>query len=140
MSLPATMTRDNADDPTRDATQARVTASALYLVEHIHEVPVHVIPCIEGRTDHLPTIAQAAQWCSIVPAAWSFMLAARTRGLGTTFTSFHLFFEKDAAKLLDIPFDAVMQAALIPVAYSKGVGFKPGPREPMGKIVHWDEW
>jgi nitroreductase len=138
ISLPAA-DGERFDDPARN-TQARVRASATYLVEHLHEVPVHVIPCIEGRTDSLPTVAQAAQWCSIVPAAWSFMLAARARGLGTTFTSFHLFFEEDAAKLLGIPFEAVMQTALIPVAYTKGVRFKPGPREPLGKIVHWDYW
>jgi nitroreductase len=68
------------------------------------------------------------------------MLAARARGLGTTFTSFHLFFEEDAAKLLGIPFEAVMQTALIPVAYTKGVRFKPGSREPVGTIAHWDDW
>lgn len=139
-SLSAGMTTESVDDSARNATQARVRTSSMYLVEHIHEVPVHVIPCIEGRTDGLPTVAQAAQWCSIVPAAWSFMLAARARGLGTTFTSFHLFFEEDAAKLLSIPFEAVMQIALIPVAYTKGVKFKPGPREPVSTILHWDNW
>jgi nitroreductase len=139
-SLSAANDGERFDDPARNTTQARVRASAMYLAEHLHEVPVHVIPCIEGRTDGLPTVAQAAQWCSIVPAAWSFMLAARARGLGTTFTSFHLFFEEDAAKLLGIPFETVMQTALIPVAYTKGVRFKPGPREPLGKIAHWDYW
>jgi nitroreductase len=68
------------------------------------------------------------------------MLAARARGLGTTLTSFHLFFEEDAAKLLGIPFEAVMQTVLIPVAYTKGVRFKPGAREPVGTILHWDDW
>jgi hypothetical protein len=66
---------------------------------------------------------------------------ARTKGrVRTTFTSFHLFFEEDAAKLLGIPFETVMQTALIPVAYTKGVKFKPGPREPVGTLVHWDDW
>jgi len=139
-SLPAASSGKRFDDPARNTTQARVRASSMYLIEHIHEVPMHVIPCIEGRTDGLPTVAQAAQWCSIVPATWSFMLAARARGLGTTFTSFHLFLEEDAAKLLGIPFDTVMQTALIPVAYTKGVNFKPGPREPVSTILHWDDW
>ena len=140
ISLPSSMTGVNIDDPQRRATQERVTLSAMYLIQHIHEVPVHVIPCIKGRTEGLPTIGQAAQWCSIIPAAWSFMLAARARGLGTTFTSFHLFFEEDAAKLLGIPFKEVMQTALIPVAYTKGTEFKPAPREPVSTIVHWDRW
>jgi nitroreductase len=139
-SLRAAENGERFDEPARNTTQARVRASSMYLVEHLHEVPVHVIPCIEGRTEDLPTVAQAAQWCSIVPAAWSFMLAARSRGLGTTFTSFHLFFEEDAAKLLRIPFEAVMQTALIPVAYTKGVKFKPGPRKPVDTILHWDDW
>jgi nitroreductase len=140
ISLPSSMTGMNIDDPERKATQERVTLSAMYLIQHIQEVPVHVIPCIQGRTEGLPTVGQAAQWCSIIPAAWSFMLAARARGLGTTFTSFHLFFEEDAAKLLGIPFKEVMQTALIPVAYTKGSEFKPAPREPLSTIVHWDGW
>jgi nitroreductase len=139
-SLPAARNGETIDDPARNATEARVRASAMYLIEHIHEVPVHVIPCIEGRTEDFPAVGQAAQWCSIVPAAWSFMLAARARGLGTSLTSFHLFFEEDAAKLLGIPFKEVMQIALIPVAYTKGVKFKPGPRAPVGTILHWNDW
>ncbi len=61
---------------------AKMLDSGQYLIDHLHEVPVHVIPCIEGRTEHQPIIMQAARWGSIMPAAWSFMLAARSRGLG----------------------------------------------------------
>lgn len=128
------------DDPKLKAAQARLVESARYLLEHIHEVPVHIIPCIEGRTDGQPIFMQAAQWCSIVPASWSFMLAARARGLGTTFTSFHLFFEEEAAKLLGVPYKEVMQATLMPVAYTKGIDFKPGARQPLSSMIHWEEW
>lgn len=76
----------------------------------------------------------------MAPAAWSFMLAARARGLGTCMTSFHLFFEEDAAEVLGIPHAAVMQGALIPVAYSKGTNFKPAYRIPVESILHWDSW
>ena len=55
-------------------------------------------------------------------------------------TSFHLFHEREAAELLGIPYDDVMQAALIPVAYSIGTDFKPGRRAPLESIVHWDGW
>jgi nitroreductase len=140
LSHPSAMTGVRLDDPQRRATQERVILSAMYLIQHLQKVPVHVIPCIQGRTEGLPAVAQAAQWCSIVPAAWSFMLAARARGLGTTFTSFHLFFEEDAARLLRIPFKEVMQTTLIPVAYTKGSKFKPASREPVSTIVHWDGW
>ncbi len=79
-------------------------------------------------------------WGSIAPAAWSFMLAARARGLGTAWTSLHLFFEEEAAELLGIPYDEVMQAALIPVAHTIGTDFRPGARNPLDSFVAWDRW
>jgi hypothetical protein len=94
-------------------------------------VPVHVIPCVEGRTDHAPVVVQASRWGSIIPAAWSFMLAARARGLGGVWTTFHLRHERQAAELLGIPFDKVMQAALIPIAYTVGTDFRPAARHPL---------
>jgi nitroreductase len=118
----------------------RVLGGVFHLRDHLHEVPVHVIPCIEGRTDGKGAFAQASRWGSIMPAAWSFMLAARSRGLGTCWTTFHLFREQEAAELLGIPFDEVMQAALIPVAYTIGTEFKPGVRAPLESFVHWDGW
>jgi len=122
------------------STLARIIGSGQYLIEHLHEVPVHVIPCIQGRTEHLPIIAQAARWGSIMPAAWSFMLAARSRGLGSSLTSFHLFFEQEAAEVLGIPYEEVMQAGLIPVAYTLGTEFKPAARKPLASVLHWDRW
>jgi len=119
---------------------ARLGDAVRYLAEHIHEVPVHVVPCVEGRTDGAPAAAQASRWASIIPAAWSFMLAARARGLGTVWTTFHLRHEREAAEILGIPFDRVMQAALIPVAYTVGTDFRPAPRRPLDSMVHWDRW
>ena len=119
---------------------ARVSDSGQYLIDHLHEVPVHVIPCIQGRTDHMPIVAQSGTWGTIMPAAWSFMLAARSRGLGTSLTSFHLFFEQEAAQVLGIPYAEVMQTALIPVAYTLGTDFKPAARKPLDSVLHWDRW
>ena len=121
-------------------TVVKLMDSGQYLIDHLHEVPVHVIPCIEGRTEHQPIIIQAARWCSIMPAAWSFMLAARSRGLGSSLTSFHLFFEQEAANLLGIPYEQVMQAGLIPVAYTLGTDFNPAPRKPLESVLHSDRW
>jgi nitroreductase len=135
-----------SDDPTtlRDAElppdRRRLVDSVLHLYEHLHEVPVHVIPCIEGRTDGKSAPAQSGRWSTIAPAAWSFMLAARSRGLGTCWTSFHLFHEREAAELLGLPYDEIMQTALIPVAYSIGTDFKPARRKPLETMVHWDRW
>jgi len=118
----------------------RIVDAVSYLATHLHEVPVHVIPCVEGRTEDAPVPLQAARWASIFPAAWSFMLAARSRGLGTVLTSFHLMYEREAADLLGIPYEQVMQGALIPVAYTIGTDFKPGRRAPLDTMVHWDGW
>jgi nitroreductase len=126
--------------PTGSATADRIVASVRHLLDHLHEVPVHVIPCVEGRTDGKPGWQQASRWGSVIPAAWSFMLAARARGLGTAWTTFHLAYEQEAAELLGIPYDEVMQAALIPVAHSIGTDFKPGRRRPLKTMVHWDRW
>lgn len=127
-------------DPERARTQERVLSSAQYLAEHMHEVPVLVVPCIQGRFDGQPSAVQAGAWGSILPAVWSFMLAARARGLGTAWTTLHLLREKEAAEVLGIPYEKVTQAALIPVAHTIGTDFKPGPRKPLDKVLHWNQW
>jgi nitroreductase len=118
----------------------RLMDASAYLASHLHEVPVLVIPCIEGRTEGMPFMQQAVTWGSILPATWSFMLAARSRGLGTAWTSLHLAYERDAAAVLGIPYEQVMQVALIPVAHTIGTEFKPGPRVSRDDRVHWDSW
>jgi nitroreductase len=129
-----------ADAQPQPSQNDRLLDSVRHLAAHIHEVPVHVIPCVMGRTDGEPAPVQAGRWASVMPAAWSFMLAARTRGLGTVWTSFHLAREREAADILGIPYEEAMQAALIPVAYTLGASFKPARRKPLDTMVHWDIW
>lgn len=118
----------------------RVYESALHLTDILDKVPVHVIPCVQGRVDNVPNIMAASVYGSIIPAAWSFMLALRSRGLGSVWTSLHLIKEKEAAELLGIPYDQVTQVALIPVAYTVGTDFKPASRPPVEGITYWDSW
>jgi nitroreductase len=139
-TLPISAVNVRFPDPARNAQLARVVASAEYLAAHLHEVPVHVVPCMGFRTEGQPTVVQSAMWGTIAPAAWSFMLAARARGLGTTYTCVHLFAEEQAAHALGIPYPEIMQAALIPVAYYTGDTFKPARREPLTTMVHWETW
>ena len=125
----------------RARARARAIGDAVvHLAEHIHEVPVHVIPCVQGRYEGKPNALVASMFGSIIPAAWSFMLAARSRGLGTVWTTFHLMHEQEVAEILGIPYDEVTQVALIPVAYTLGTDFKPGKRKPLDSMVHWDSW
>ena len=139
-TLPIAVMNNTVPDPDHQATLPRVADSVQYLVDHLHGVRVLIIPCLARRPEGLPIVAQSATWGSIVPAAWSFMLAARARGLGTAYTSFHLFFEEEAAHILGIPYAEVMQACLIPVAYTIGTDFKPGWRQPLNTIVSWNSW
>lgn len=128
------------DDPSRAATQQRVQSSARYLADVMGRCPVLVVPCIEGKVDGMPNMASSSILGSIIPAAWSFCLAARARGLGTSWTSLHLWHEQEAAGVLGIPFESVTQVALIPVAYTRGTDFKPGPRVPLDSVLHVDSW
>lgn len=128
------------DDPDRARTQERVVTSAQYLADHMAEVPVLVIPCLEGRFDGAPSFASASMWGSLFPAAWSFMLAARDRGLGTCWTTLHLMFEEQVAEIVGIPFAEVSQGLLTPVAHTIGTDFRPAPRANLDDIVHIDGW
>ena len=125
------------------STRERVYDSAAYLAEHMHEAPVLVIPCIEGRVARSAdssTVWQASLYGSILPASWSFMLAARLRGLGTCWTTLHLMYEEQAAEVLGIPYETVTQCALIPVAYTKGHKFLPAKRKPLDQVLHLESW
>ena len=129
-----------AEGDPREHVMPKVMESAAYLGTVLEQVPVFVIPCVKGRVENVPmVVAQASTYGSILPAAWSFMLAARARGLGTVWTSVHLFFEKDVATLLGIP-DDWTQAALFPVAFYTGDDFKPAHRLPSAEMTHWDSW
>jgi nitroreductase len=117
-----------------------IVDSSTYLAEHLHEVPVHVIPIALDRlpadTDH---VTVSGYFGSIIPAAWSFMLALRSRGLGSAWTTLHLAYEKEAAALLGIP-DTVAQIALLPVAYTIGDEFRPARRKPAPDVTYWNQW
>ncbi len=129
--------------PTDDenAQQRRVQTSADYLGEHMGEAPALVIACnAGGRVENVPAMMAASALGNILPATWSFMLAARARGLGTAWTSVHLMMEQQVADIVGIPFDQVQQVCLSPLAYTVGTDFKPAARPDPDTIIHWDQW
>ena len=127
-------------DEDRISQQSRVLDSATYLAQNFEKVPVMMIPILPGRFEGLPSMASAAMLGSILPGAWSFMLAARERGLGTAWTTIHLMFEEQAAEVLSIDYQSYTQCALITCGYSKGTDFKPAKRPPLETVLHWDRW
>ena len=124
-----------------DAQTLRVFESTLVLADTMQDAPALVVPCIEDRRVRQPhpAVDWSSLYGSIYPAVWSFQLALRSRGLGSTLTTLHLRYEDEAARLLDLP-DSVMQVALLPVAYTLGTDFRPASRPPVETIVHWNRW
>ena len=126
----------------RDDRAGAVKSSAEFLNENFEKAPVLMIPCLEGRPDRAEAGMQASYWGSLLPAVWSFMLALRSRGLGSAWTTLHLLGdgERKAAELLGIPFERYTQGGLFPIAYTKGADFKKAQRLPAEQLAHWDTW
>ena len=122
-----------------DPQTSRVYANAELLSDILDRVPVHVVPCLQGRVTTTSTVEAASFYGSILPAVWSFMLALRSRGLGSVWTTLHLAHEREAAELLGIP-DDYTQVALIPVAYTVGTDFKLAVRSPVETVTFWNRW
>ncbi|MGO1055145.1 nitroreductase family protein [Crossiella sp. CA198] len=128
------------EDPARQRTQQRVRASSAHLAQHMGRVPVLVIPAVETPdVTELPAGNQSGLWGTILPAAWSYMLAARNLGLAAAWTTLHLKYEREVADLLGLP-PTVHQAALIPTAHYTGDGFKPAARQPLDEVLHLNRW
>lgn len=139
LSLPSP---EYPEGDTRGERMGKVRDSATYLAEHMHEAPVLMIPCLEGRVERAPLGLSASFWASLFPAVWSFCLALRSRGLGTCWTTLHLLDdgEKRAAEVLGIPYDTYSQGGLFPIAYTKGTDFRPAKRLPAKRVTHWNAW
>jgi nitroreductase len=131
--------REEVSDPDEVARRRRLIASLEHLASNIDAVPVHVVPCVEGLTEESDPVRVAALMASVIPAAWSFMLAARARGVGTCWSTLHLPFADEVGDVLEIP-TYIRQVALIPTAYSIGSDFCRAHRRPLHDIVHWDMW
>ena len=129
--------REAAERMGKTDTQA-IMGSSDHLADVLDQVPALVIPCSLGA----PVGSQGAVsafYGSILPAVWSFMLAARSRGLGTAWTTLHLEYEAEARQLLGIP-ETVTQVAMTPVAYYTGDSFKPGTRRAAEEITYFNGW
>jgi len=126
--------------PEGDAQSMRISDSANHLAEVLQDVPAMVIPLHAGRLEGASSFTQASAWGSILPAVWSLMMALRSKGMGSAWTTLHLPREKEVAELLGIDYDNWTQAGLFPIAYTVGTDFKVANRQPVENFVHWNEW
>ncbi len=127
-----------AEGDTRGERMGRVIDSATHLRRHFHEVPWMMIPMIEADLSRANPAVQAGAWGSLLPAVWSFMLAARERGLGTAWTTLHLAQASEAAELLGIDDDRWTQGGLFPIAYTRGTDFRPAPRLALESVASFE--
>jgi nitroreductase len=137
VARPRTKPADAPPPPTPK--QQRMTESVMHLMNHLHEVPVLLVPTFHGRCETGSLFDQASRWGSIAPGIWSFMLALRLHGLGSSWTTLHLHREAEMGELLGIP-PTETQAGLFPIAYTIGTDFKPADRSSSMAHVHWNRW
>ncbi len=124
-----------------DERSARVRDSAGYLIDHLADVPALVIPLRLDRPPLAPDTqgGAAGYYGSVLPGVWSFQLAARARGIGSAWTTFHLEHEAEVAALLGIP-ETVTQVCLLAVGYYTGDSFTPAPRRPAAELTYLNRW
>lgn len=128
-----------ARDAAADIATRKAYEGALWLADAMPRVPVLVLPCSLGVVDPPTANGYASFYGSIIPAVWSFQLALRSRGLGSTYTTVHLRRAAEMAALLGIP-AGVTQVALLPVAYTKGTTFRPAARRPAEEVTYFERW
>jgi nitroreductase len=109
------------------------------LAERLHEMPALILVCAEGRATESSAPMQVGFYGSILPAAWSLMLALRARGIGSTWTSLLVFHEEEVARILEIP-QEISQTVMLPVGYMSGAVLKPAARKPAREVTYWDRW
>ena len=124
-----------------DERSQKVIDSAEFLVDHLAEVPALVIALRLDRPPLAPSMqgSAAAYFGSVLPGVWSFQLAARARGIGSAWTTFHLEHEAEIAELLGVP-PTVTQVCLLAVGYYTGESFTPAPRRPAGEVTFLNRW
>ena len=114
--------------------QLKVYGAAQHLEDHIEDVPVLILACIQGDP------ASTTWGASIYPAVQNILLAARALGLGSVLTTRHRRFEEEIKQLLGIPED-VVTAALIPIGFpAEGSRYGPTRRRPLQEVAFNDRW
>ena len=133
------------DPGSLDDRARRTMAAAAFVADHLAEVPALVLPCIRRHRsaphdgDPMTHAATTSVFGSIYPSIWSFCLAARARGLGSSITTMHLHDADRVAALLGIP-DTHLQVCLLPVGFYTGETFRPVPRPDATEITGFNGW
>ena len=116
---------------------SRMIDGAMHLAETLNEVPAIIFVC--GPVAYPPNAPmEQFVWSALYPAAQNLIVAARSLGLGTTFTTFQMFIESELRELLGIPKE-IKFAVMIPIGWPQN-DFVKVKRKPISKVIHWDRW
>jgi len=118
----------------------QIVASAHALADKLHQMPAILIPLMPGRPEGKNLPEQSPMWGSILQAVWSFLLALRERGLGSTWTTVASRRETQIAQLLGIPRDRFTQVGMFPIAYTIGTDFKKVYRKPVSEVLTYNSF
>ena len=118
---------------------ATPSAAQAQLAERLAEMPALILVCAEGVPTSEVAALQVGFYGSILPAAWSLMVALRVRGIGSTWTSLHLLHAEETARALGIP-EGVTQTVLLPCGYTKDATLRPAQRKRAPEITYWNRW
>lgn len=125
-----------------ELTRARgvpVKATQRALVERLHEIPAMILVCTVAEGPDQEIARQVAYYGSILPAAWSLMLALRARDLGATWTTLLASRQAEVSAILDMP-ESVVNTVMLPVGYTKGATLRRADRLEADKVTFWDSW
>ncbi|MCH2171039.1 nitroreductase family protein [Myxococcota bacterium] len=109
------------------------------LVERLHEMPALILVCSLGNPPGSSNAMNVGFYGSVLPAAWSLMLALRARGIGATWTTVLLVHERESAELLGIP-EGVTQTVLLPIGYTRDAVLRPANRRGADEVSYWNQW
>lgn len=119
--------------------QLQIKPTQRALMDRLKDIPAMVL-VYSTVTEPGPELArQIGYYGSILPAAWSLMLAMRARGLGSTWTSLLASRQEALRDLLGVP-DSAVKTVMFPVAYTKGATLKPAKRQDARSITFWNRW
>jgi nitroreductase len=118
-------------------TTQRMYKGAAYLAKNFAKVPAWILGC--ARKNYPPQApTEAFMHSTIYPAAQNLIVAARSMGLGTTFTTFQMAAESVIRERLSIPADVYL-CVLVAVGYPEKP-FTPVRRKPVSDVLHWNTW
>jgi nitroreductase len=116
-----------------------IKAAQQALMDRLHEIPAMIFVCSVGAPPGPEIPDQVGFYGSVLPAAWSLMLALRARNLGSTWTSLLASRQAEVAEILQAP-ARMVQTVMLPVGYMKGAKLTRAQRLDARKVTYWNQW